>query len=37
MTDQTPDDGSEKASFKIAEQKIENLLKRLHDKRVCLC
>ena len=37
MTIQTPDDGSETASFKIAEQKIENLLKRLHDKRVCPC
>jgi hypothetical protein len=37
MTIQTPDDGRETASFKIAEQKIENLLKRLHDKRVCPC
>ena len=37
MTIQTSDDGSETASFKIAEQKIENLLKRLHDKRVCPC
>jgi hypothetical protein len=37
MTDQTPDDRRETASFKIAEQKIENLLKRLHDKRVCPC
>ena len=35
MTIQTPDD--ETASFKIAEQKIDNLLKRLHDKRVCPC
>jgi hypothetical protein len=24
-------------SFKIADQKIENLLKRLHDKNVCPC
>ena len=37
MTIQTPDDGRETASFKIADQKIENLLKRLHDKRVCPC
>ena len=28
---------AETASFKIADQKIENLLKRLHDKRVCPC
>ena len=35
MTIQTPDDGRETTSFKIADQKIENLLKRLHDKRVC--
>ena len=32
MTTQTPDDVRETASFKIAEQKIGNLLKRLHDK-----
>ena len=37
MTIQTPDDGRETTSFRIAEQKIENLLKRLHDKRVCPC
>ena len=37
MTTQTPDDVRETASFKIAEQKIENLLKRLHDKGVCPC
>ena len=37
MTSQTPDDGHETPSFKIADQKIENLLKRLDDKRVCPC
>jgi hypothetical protein len=37
MTIQTPDDGRETASFKIADQKIENLLKRLDDKNVCPC
>jgi hypothetical protein len=37
MTIQTPDDGHDTPSFKIADQKIENLLKRLHDKRVCPC
>jgi hypothetical protein len=37
MTIQTPDDGHETASFKIADRKIENLLKRLKDKRVCGC
>jgi hypothetical protein len=37
MTIQTPDNGRETASFKIADQKIENLLKRLNDKRVCPC
>ena len=37
MTIQTPDDGRETASFKIADQKIENLLKRLRDKNVCRC
>jgi hypothetical protein len=31
MTTQTPE------SFKIADQKIANLLKRLDDKRVCPC
>jgi hypothetical protein len=37
MTIQTPDNGRETLSFKIADQKIENLLKRLHDKHVCPC
>ena len=37
MTDQIPDEVRETASFKIADHKIENLLKRLHDKRVCPC
>jgi len=37
MTIQTPDDCRETPSFKIADQKIENLLKRLDDKRVCPC
>jgi len=37
MTIQTPDDGLETPSFKIADQKIEKLLKRLHAKNVCGC
>ena len=37
MTIQTPDDGRETASFKIADRKINNLLKRLNDKRICPC
>jgi hypothetical protein len=37
MTIQTPDSGRETPSFKIADQKIENLLKRLDDKNVCPC
>lgn len=37
MTKQTPDDGRETASFRVADQKIENLLKRLGDKNVCPC
>jgi hypothetical protein len=37
MTTQTPDNGRETVSFKIADQKIENLLRRLNDKRVCPC
>ena len=37
MTTKTPDDVRETASFKIADRKIENLLKRLHDKNVCPC
>ena len=37
MTDQTPGDRHETASFKIADHKIDNLLNRLHDKRVCPC
>jgi hypothetical protein len=35
---QTPDDDNrETVSFKIADQKIGNVVKRLHDKRVCPC
>jgi hypothetical protein len=37
MTIQTPDDRRERSSFKIADQKIENLLRRLNDKCVCPC
>jgi hypothetical protein len=37
MTMQTLDDRRETASFKIADQKIGNLLKRLDDKNVCPC
>jgi hypothetical protein len=37
MTTQTPDDERETASFKIADQKIDNLLRRRNDKRVCPC
>jgi len=37
MTRQTPDDRRETASFKIADRKIENLLRRLADKNVCPC
>jgi hypothetical protein len=37
MTIQTPDDERETLSFKIAYQKIVNLLKRLDDKNVCPC
>jgi hypothetical protein len=37
MTLQTPADGRETTSFKIADQKIENLLRRLNDKSVCPC
>jgi hypothetical protein len=37
MTTQTPDNGRETPSFKIADRKIESLLKRLHDKNVCPC
>jgi hypothetical protein len=37
MTTQTPDNGRETSSFKIADQKIEKLLRRLNDKRVCPC
>jgi len=32
-----PDDGRETTSFEIADQKIENLLKRLAAKDVCPC
>jgi hypothetical protein len=35
MTIHTPDDRRETTSFKIADHKIENLLNRLADKRVC--
>jgi hypothetical protein len=35
MTIQAPDD--ETPSFRLADQKIENLLKRLDDKNVCPC
>jgi hypothetical protein len=37
MTTRTPDDARESTSFKIAAQKIDNLLKRLNEKRVCPC
>src|SRR5262249_42171414 len=37
MASQTPDDGRETASFKIAYHKIGNVLDRLHDKNVCPC
>ena len=37
MTIQTPDSGRETPSFKIADRKIENLLKRLVHKNVCPC
>jgi hypothetical protein len=37
MSTQTLDDGRETPSFKIADQKIESLLKRLLDKNVCPC
>jgi hypothetical protein len=37
MTLQTPANGRETASFKVADQKIDDLLKRLDDKRVCPC
>jgi hypothetical protein len=32
-----PDDPRETHSFKVADQKIENLLRRLRDKNVCGC
>jgi hypothetical protein len=34
---QTPVNGRETASFKVADEKIDNLLKRLSDKNVCPC
>ena len=34
---ETPDDRRETTSFKIADQKIDNLLQRLDDKNVCPC
>jgi hypothetical protein len=38
MTTQTPDDDRlETINFKIADQKIGNLLRRLEDKNVCPC
>jgi hypothetical protein len=37
MTIQTPDDRRETIGFKIADQKIERLLKRLNDRNVCPC
>jgi hypothetical protein len=37
MTIQTPKNGRETPSFKIADRKIENLKKRLNDKSVCPC
>jgi len=37
MALKTMDEGRETSSFKIADEKIENLLKRLHDKNVCPC
>jgi len=37
MTSQIPDDGRETSSFKVADQKILNLLRRLEDKNVCPC
>src|SRR5262245_54946101 len=37
LTAQTPDDGRETPSFKIADRKIDNLVKRLHDKNICPC
>jgi hypothetical protein len=35
MTDTSPDDDHETASFKIADQKITSLLKRLSDRDLC--
>jgi hypothetical protein len=37
MTRQTSDDSRETTSFKIADQKIDHLLKRLAAKNVCPC
>jgi hypothetical protein len=37
MTTQIRDDARESTSFKIAAQKIDSLLKRLNEKRVCPC
>ncbi|PWT93481.1 MAG: hypothetical protein C5B56_00695 [Proteobacteria bacterium] len=37
MTIQTPDDRRETSSFRIADQEIKNLLKRLNHKNVCPC
>ena len=37
MTSQIPDHGRETSSFKVADQKILNLLRRLQHKNVCPC
>ena len=37
MSAPASDDRRETASFKIADQKINNLLRRLRDKNVCPC
>lgn len=34
---QTPDDDDETASFKIADEKLCNMRRRLRDKNVCEC
>jgi len=34
---QIPADGDESESFKLADEKIDNLLKRLKDKNLCPC
>jgi hypothetical protein len=37
MALQTPANGRETSSFKVADQKIENLVKRLNGKNICPC